>query len=197
MRIPIIETARLIIRPPKLGDEIELNQRINESLPELQRWMPWASDPSIGPTKQYVENGVKNWASDKPLDLPMVIIDKNSKKIIGASGYNDRSDISIPKFEIGYWIATEFAGLGLITECVEALTRYAIEELKAVRVQILMDANNKQSQRVAEKAGFALEAKLTNFRLDHVTQKPANELIYVRFNTMKKDSSQVKWTYAT
>ena len=39
--LPEIETERLILRPPKLGDEKPLNQAINRSLSELQRWMPW------------------------------------------------------------------------------------------------------------------------------------------------------------
>ncbi len=42
-----IQTSRLLIRPPKLGDEIELNKAINNSLEALQRWMPWAKDPIL------------------------------------------------------------------------------------------------------------------------------------------------------
>ena len=42
----------------KLGDEKPLNQAINRSLPELQRWMPWANDPSMQPTIRYVKEGI-------------------------------------------------------------------------------------------------------------------------------------------
>ncbi len=100
--LPIIETDRLILRPPQLGDEDLLNQAINRSLPELQRWMPWAMDPSMQPTIQYVTNGVATWSSESPHDFPLVLIDKQSQQIIGASGFNDRSKPEVPMFEIGY-----------------------------------------------------------------------------------------------
>jgi hypothetical protein len=47
---PVIETDRLILRPPHTGDETPLNEAINRSLFALQRWMPWAADPSFEPT---------------------------------------------------------------------------------------------------------------------------------------------------
>jgi len=53
-----IETPRLIIRPVKHGDEIQLNKAVNNSLDSLQRWMPWANDPSLETTKAFIENGV-------------------------------------------------------------------------------------------------------------------------------------------
>lgn len=89
--LPNIETERLILRPPMLGDEKPLNQAINRSLPELQRWMPWAKDPSIKPTICFVKDGIASWGSDRPRDFPMVLIHKESNKIIGVSGFNDRS----------------------------------------------------------------------------------------------------------
>ncbi len=66
LKSPVLETPRLILRAPQLGDEKPLNEAINRSLPELQRWMPWAKDPSIQPTIYYVKDGIASWSS-KPL----------------------------------------------------------------------------------------------------------------------------------
>jgi type II secretory pathway component PulJ len=79
---PVIETQRLILRPPQRGDEIPLNDAINRSLPALQCWMPWAIDPSLAPTMRFVEEALVNWGSDKPRDLPMVVVHKTSQQII-------------------------------------------------------------------------------------------------------------------
>jgi hypothetical protein len=73
---------RLILRPPQLGDEKPLNQAINRSLPELQRWMPWANDPSMQPTINFVKQSIISWVADAPRDFPMVIIHKKSQHII-------------------------------------------------------------------------------------------------------------------
>ena len=50
-----IETPRLIIRPVQLGDEIELNKLVNNSIGLLQKWIPWANDPSIEATRAMVQ----------------------------------------------------------------------------------------------------------------------------------------------
>jgi RimJ/RimL family protein N-acetyltransferase len=180
--LPVIETAHLILRPPKLGDEKSLNEAINRSLPELQRWMPWASDPSMPPTVQFVENGIISWSSENASDFPLVIINKKTDSIIGASGFNDQSKPEVPMFEIGYWLATEFTGQGFATEMVKALTRFAFQSFNAARVQIVTQVGNNASRRVAEKCGFSLEATLKNYCVDCISGKPADDWLFVRFN---------------
>ncbi len=193
--LPIIETKRLIVRTPKLGDEKPLNQAINDSLSELQRWMPWASDPSIGPTIQFVKSGIETWKNEHQKDFPMVIVYKESQKIIGASGYNDRSNPLIPFYEIGYWLTTKYTGQGLATELVSALTRYAFEGLHAARVQVITQAENSRSARVVEKCGFLLEARLQNYCLDCETGKPADDLVYACFDVKRLPNVEVRWRY--
>ena len=180
--LPRIESERLILRPPQLGDEKPLNQAINNSLSELQRWMPWAQDPSLGPTINFVEEGIKSWSSKAPRDFPMVLINKETQKIIGASGFIATSKPEIPMFEIGYWLETAYTGKGLATEMVRALTRFAFESYHAARVQILVQVGNEASKKVAEKSGFTLEATLKNYCLDCVTGKPADDWLFSRFN---------------
>lgn len=180
--LPEIETQRLILRPPKLGDEHPLNQAINRSLPELQRWMPWANDPSMQPTINFVKEGINSWGSGVPRDFPVVIIHKESKKMIGASGFNDRSKPEVPLFEIGYWIETAFTGQGLAAEMVQALTRFAFESFKAARVQIVTQVGNEASRRVAEKCGFILEATLKHYCLDSLSKEPADSWLFASFS---------------
>ena len=71
-------------------------------------------------------------------------------------------DWSIPKFEIGYWCRAGFQGCGYVTEAVQAVTEAAFRILKANRVEIRCDARNLRSRRVAERAGYHLDARLKN-----------------------------------
>ena len=87
-----IETPRLLIRPVQLGDEYPLNKAVNNSLELLQKWQPWAKDPSIEATRGFVQRGVFAWESGSVVDFSMVVIHKEDNKIIAASGYNDRTD---------------------------------------------------------------------------------------------------------
>lgn len=178
----IIETERLIIRPPKLGDALPLNKAINESLEELQRWMPWALDPSLKTTEAFIARGIEYWQESKPKELPMIVELKNSGAVISASGFYEKSDFDIPMFETGYWIDKKYAGNGYITEAVIAVSRLAFEYFRAVRVQICAQKENIKSIAVAKRAGFIKEATLKNYRLDCVSHKPCDEIIYACFD---------------
>ncbi|KTC89259.1 MULTISPECIES: GNAT family N-acetyltransferase [Legionella] len=177
----IIETERLLIRPPKSGDAKPVNLAINQSLNEIGRWMPWASDPSLETTEDFIRRGIKSWQETQPKELPMIIELKSTGEIISASGFNDKSNFEVPMFETGYWINTKFSGNGYITEAVIAITRFAFDHFSAARVQICAQKENSQSINVAKRAGFIEEAILKNYRIDCLSKKPCDEVIYACF----------------
>lgn len=174
----MIITERLIIRPPIIGDAQPLNDAINRSLPELTRWMPWALDPSLKPTEDFIYKGVHQWENEGQTEFPMIVALKSNKQIIGASGFNEKSQPSVPMFEIGYWIDTQFSGKGYMTEAVNAISQYAFDKLNANRVQICTQRDNIKSAAVAARCGFIKEAVLKNYRLDLATNNPCDEVIY-------------------
>lgn len=61
--LPQIESERLILRPPQLVDEVPINQAINNSFPELQRWMTWAKDSTMAPTVSFAKEPIRPYAS--------------------------------------------------------------------------------------------------------------------------------------
>lgn len=176
-----IETERLVIRPPKPEDAKPVNQAINRSLNEIGRWMPWASDPSLETTENFIQRGIQYWQETKPRELPMIIELKSTGEIISASGFNEKSNFEVPMFETGYWIDTKHAGNGFITEAVTAITRFAFEYFSAVRVQICVQKENIKSINVARRCGFIEEAILKNYRTDCLSGKPSDEVIYACF----------------
>lgn len=188
-----IETPRLLIRPVQLGDEIEINQALNRSLDDIQRWMPWAKDPSFETTRKVVNEGVKGWSLKNLNDFPMVVIHKASNKIICASGYNEQSNLDVPMLEIGYWIDKDFGGQGYVVEFVVALTKFAFVQLNAARVQICTQYNNVKSINVAKRSGFNQEAELKNHCIDCLTDEPSDSLIYSCFKVEQLPENQVTW----
>lgn len=158
----LAETPRLIIRKPRDDDTVILNQVVNCSIDLLKPWMPWAMDPSIKATAQFIEQSLHAWSSPKQSIFPMVVMLKETEQLISMSGYNEKSDISVPFFEIGYWVHVDYQGLGLITEAVNAITRLAFDKYHAARVQIVADPNNIKSTNVAKRCGYEKEAYLKN-----------------------------------
>ena len=153
------ETERLVIRAPRPGDGQELYAAIIESLPELEPWMPWAHDPQ---SPMSCENNVLSAYTDflARRDLRLQLYLRSAPEtMVGSSGLH-RIDWSVPRFEIGYWLRTRFAGQGYATEAVRGVAGFAFRELGAERLEIWCDERNERSAAVARHAGFHHDATL-------------------------------------
>jgi RimJ/RimL family protein N-acetyltransferase len=155
-----IETERLLLRVPKPGDGIALNEAICESIAELKVWMPWAQQkPKLDESETVVRQAQVKWIERS--ELFFFIFDKMGD-LMGASSLL-RMDWDVPRFEIGYWLRTSAHGQGLMTEAVQGIADFAFRELKAKRVEIHCAAGNVKSAAVAKRSGFEHEATLKNY----------------------------------
>jgi RimJ/RimL family protein N-acetyltransferase len=59
--------------------------------------------------------------------------------------------------ELGYITAPAARGRGIASEMLDSLTRWAFDELGALRVTLIIDVENRASSRVAERCGYVLE----------------------------------------
>ncbi|TFE22782.1 GNAT family N-acetyltransferase [Cohnella luojiensis] len=158
------ESKRLVIRAPLWEDGAMVNEAIKESIDELRPWMPWAGQiPTIEESEIISRQGRVHYLERS--DLRLYLIDKTTGQFIGSSGLH-RIDWQVRKFEIGYWVSTPFSGQGYITEAVERITYFAINELQANRIEIRCDSRNTRSARVAERLKFTMEGILRNDKCD-------------------------------
>jgi RimJ/RimL family protein N-acetyltransferase len=160
-----IDTQRLHLRVPRAGDGEALYAAIVESLPELRRFLaslPWvAAEPSPEASEAWCRNAAANFLARR--DLPFLMFEREGGALVGATGLH-RTVWETPRTEIGYWCRTTRAGRGYVSEAVAAVARYAHENLRAVRVEIVTDEANLASRRVAERCGFELEGVLRHER---------------------------------
>ncbi len=157
---PRIETERLVLRVPSVFDAPAVNAAQRESFAELQRWMKWASSPiALEETIAHARLASEVFGSGEDFALWGFL--KSTDDFVLACGLH-HCDWEVPKFEIGYWCRTSYQGHGYVTEAVRALTRVGFEQLGANRIEIRCDERNSRSRRVAERAGYRLEAKLEN-----------------------------------
>ncbi len=159
------ETERLTIRGPLPGDAIPIREAVLESQNELTPWMPWAMNvPTEEEYEVRVREGRLKFLARE--DLWMILLLRGTNVCIGGSGLH-RIDWSVPKFEIGYWVRTGYAGQGYITEAVNAITDFAFNTLGARRMEIRCDVKNVRSAAVARRAGYTLEGTFHQDARDH------------------------------
>ncbi len=79
---------------------------------------------------------------------------------VGGIGIHPQSDIYKKNAELGYWLAEPYWGNGIITKAIKEILIYGFEQFDINRIFARPFGNNIASQKVLEKAGFTLEAKL-------------------------------------
>ncbi len=155
------ETARLLVRAPRPGDGAEINAAVRESIAELRLWMDWAQGPlpTVEETEALARHAWVRFLAREALDFNAYW--KETGELVAKLGV-PRLDWSVPKFEIGYWIRTRFAGQGFMTEAVAGLVAFGFDVLGARRTEIRCDSRNVKSAAVATQLGFVLDGVLRN-----------------------------------
>lgn len=83
-------------------------------------------------------------------------------KVIGSIGIFRQGNIHRQTAELGYYIAEEYWGKGIMTGAVKQICEYVFDKSNMIRIYAEPFAYNTASCRVLEKAGFQYEGTLRN-----------------------------------
>lgn len=84
-------------------------------------------------------------------------------RLTGSIGIVTKENIYRKNVEIGYFLAEQFWGQGIITKAILAATSYAFLTFDIIRVYAEPFADNAGSRRVLEKSGFKCEAVFKDY----------------------------------
>lgn len=134
---------------------------------DLTSLVKYANNPNIAKnmTDQFVhpyteENG-KMFISFATKDSPIHIfaIDLNGEAI-GGIGVHPQGDVMRKNAELGYWLAEPFWGKGIISKLIPQMVEFAFKTYDITRLYARPYGANIASQKVLEKSGFKLEARI-------------------------------------
>jgi RimJ/RimL family protein N-acetyltransferase len=157
----MIETDRLILRKPKLGDARALQRAYGD--PEVMEFIGQGETHDLEETRESIKRATTRWKADGFGTL--VIERKDDKKVLGRTGFlvwNSETwqtgtlaefgdDIGV--VELGWILAKEHWGQGYATEAAAAARDHAFRELKLKRLISLIMKGNDRSVKVAERIG--------------------------------------------
>jgi len=153
-----IETPRLNLSA--LGPEHvdQLHEVIPRNRAHLATAMPWAHTEPL--SYEVRIDLLRQWRAnfDLGLDFPLGIFERSTNRYIGGTGLHPR--IGPQALEIGYWIAADRQGNGLVSEAVTALVSVAFEAMGARRLEIRCSPQNSRSRAIPERLGFHLDGVL-------------------------------------
>lgn len=128
---------------------------VEQNKTHLARWMPWAAHTSLENQRAFITSGLQQFAKNDGFQTGIYY----QGALVGACGLHYlRWDTR--RTEIGYWLAEEAQGKGVMTRVCGFLCTYAFDELGLNRVEIRCASQNFRSRAVPERLGFKEEGTL-------------------------------------
>ncbi len=136
-------------------DAAELYRLIDENRDYLARWLPWAAGETLPGVHTFIKSTRRQLADNNGIQTA-VIVDRRIGGVIGVHGIDwpNRST------SLGYWLAEQFQGRGVMTAAVHAYTRHAFGAWELNRVELQAAVDNARSRAIAERLGFTCEGLL-------------------------------------
>jgi len=152
-QFPVLETERLILREIVPADAEDLFRIYTD--PQVMRY--WGSAPlrSIDQARQKIQGIIDAFRASEGIRWAFTL--KGDDQLIGSGGHW-RLLKQHRRSEIGYELAPEYWGQGLVTEAFGAILRFGFEQMGLHSVEAQIEPHNQASRRVLEKLGFVQEA---------------------------------------
>lgn len=168
----IIETASLTLRAPNLSDAEEMFSSYTQDA-DVARYMVWQPHTSLEATRGFLAGCMAQWNAGSA--YPYIITLKSSGQLIGMLEARPSAHI----VNIGYVLARQHWGKGLMVEAIRAFTVLALHLPWVFRVEATCDVDNRPSARALEKSGFLLEGRLARHTVHpNISTQPRDCFIY-------------------
>lgn len=151
----------------RVDDEIELRAFRPSDAPRLfavvdanrdhlRPWMGWV-DGTRSPKdlRRFISQSVSR--RRQGIGLPMGIWYRGA--LVGTAGFNE-IDWRDRKTEIGYWLASDLQGRGIVTRACQALIGLGFGRLGLNRIEIRAAPGNRRSRGIPNRLGFSQEGVL-------------------------------------
>jgi ribosomal-protein-serine acetyltransferase len=168
--------GEICLQPIGVGDAEEIFFIVDRDRGYLREWLPWVDKTvSVKDILHFIEQAQKQF--DKKTGL--IICIRSQGKIAGLIGFNffdwnNRSTL------LGYWLAQDQQGQGIMTRSCALLLNYAFTELSLNRVEIRCAVENKKSRAIPERLGFKNERTIRNG--ERLKDQVVDLIVYVILN---------------
>lgn len=163
----------LSLRLSHVMDSDEVFEVIDSSREHLRKWLTWVDLVKSSKDCRYSAfKAMHQFASNDGFQCNIIY----KSKIVGKIGLHgiDWADKSTT---IGYWLAEDYQGRGIMTTCCKSLLILIFTKLKLNTVYIYVAENNKKSRAIAERLDFKQYGIKKNAQI--LTNSYVNHVRYV------------------
>lgn len=142
---PLLETPRLRLRPPGIGDAIRLAEYLGN--------FAVSGNLASVPHPYVIENArawLGQWRADAPPEGTHFVIELKGEGAVGTIGYNSKDGVA----SLGFWLGEPHWGQGLMTEAMYAVLDWYFAASSADYVTSGVFHFNMASLAIQHKLGF-------------------------------------------
>ncbi len=161
---PGLETARLNIRLASVSDAASLAAFYTRNQAHFKPWDPPGSKARFTPEywREQLKRASEDWRADKAIRLHMYLR-QAPHDVIGRIGFSQIARGPFQSCMLGYQIAEEQQGHGLMFEALEASIEFIFRVHKLHRIQANYIPSNTRSATLLSRLGFVEEGLAKNY----------------------------------
>ena len=180
-----LETDHLVLRKFTMSDTQSLFCNVTSD-EKVFEFFAYPAHSKVEQTEQDIRAWMK--AYDSPSTYLWAIVEKKSQEIIGKIALDSTYLELLQTGEIAYFLGSTWWGLGYATECLKAVIDYLFSE-GIYMIEAKHSSQNPASGRVLEKVGMKKEAVLRDRRIDKVSLKRYDLVVYSITREERNDTS--------
>lgn len=149
MAVPVLETARVILRPLKISDAAAAYNNW-ASDPDVARYMRWSTHRSMGETVVWLAS--EEAAMERGDQYGWGFVLKENMELFGCGGLVYSKELGM--YEMGYNIMKKYWNMGLTSEAARAIVTFAAKDMRVPALFAIHAKENVASGKVLQKLGF-------------------------------------------
>lgn len=160
MRLPEIATERLTLRLARPGMEAAMARFLSENFSgHLDRWSPpvVAEFFTEGFWAERLAISTEDFAADRAVRFVLQPRGGADGPVIGTCNYTNIVRGAFHACHLGYQVARDHQGCGLMAEALRATNAYMFDTLRLHRIMANFRPENERSRRLLRKLGFVEE----------------------------------------
>lgn len=160
------------LRLPAIDDAGTLFTLVERNRAYLRQWLAWVDATTcVDDIARFIESAREQTADDRgPV---CVVIHRDTPA--GICGFKP-VDPGNRSAELGYWLAEDLTGRGIMTACARELVDHAFEALQLNRIEIRAATGNHASRAIAKRLGFSHEGTLQG--AERIHGAPVDQEVY-------------------